>query len=57
MAVTRGGVTCRGGWPEVWRANLEMRGAARVLVRIGEFRTFHLAQLDKRARKFPWAKC
>ncbi|MHC9236216.1 THUMP domain-containing class I SAM-dependent RNA methyltransferase [Pseudooceanicola sp. 502str34] len=50
-----GGVTCRGGWPEVWRANLELRGASRVLVRIGEFRAFHLAQLDKRSRKFPWA--
>ncbi|MDQ2088407.1 THUMP domain-containing class I SAM-dependent RNA methyltransferase [Marimonas arenosa] len=49
-----GGITCRGGWTEVWRANLEMRGAARVLVRVGEFRAFHLAQLDKRARKFPW---
>jgi putative N6-adenine-specific DNA methylase len=51
----RGGVEARGDWPEIWRANLEMRGAARVLVRLGEFRAFHLAQLDKRARKFPWA--
>jgi putative N6-adenine-specific DNA methylase len=50
-----GGVTTRGGWPEVWRANLALRGAARVLVRIGGFRVFHLAQLDKRARKFPWS--
>jgi putative N6-adenine-specific DNA methylase len=49
-----GGVTVRGGWPEVWRANLELRGAGRVLVRIGAFRAMHLAQLDKRARKFPW---
>lgn len=49
-----GGVTLRGGWPEVWRANLELRGAGRVLVRVGEFLAFHLAQLDKRARKFPW---
>lgn len=49
-----GGVTVQGGWTEVWRANLALRGAARVLARIGEFRAFHLAQLDKRARKFPW---
>lgn len=49
-----GGVTVQGGWTEVWRANLTLRGAARVLARIGEFRAFHLAQLDKRARKFPW---
>lgn len=51
---TPGGVTIIGGWPEVWRANLELRGATRVLARIGSFRAFHLAQLDKRARKFPW---
>lgn len=50
-----GGVTILGGWPEVWRANLEIRGASRVLARIGAFRAMHLAQLDKRARKFPWA--
>ena len=50
-----GGVVMRGGWPEVWRANLVLRGASRVLVRIGGFRALHLAQLDKRARRFPWA--
>lgn len=50
-----GGVTLRGGWPEVWRANLELRGATRILLRLGSFMAFHLAQLDKRARKFPWA--
>lgn len=51
-----GGVTVQGDWREVWRANLCLRGAARVLARIGEFRAFHLAQLDKRARKFPWGE-
>ena len=49
-----GGVTLKGGWPEVWRANLEIRGASRVIARIGAFRAQHLAQLDKRARKFAW---
>ncbi|MFO1210959.1 MAG: class I SAM-dependent RNA methyltransferase [Amaricoccus sp.] len=49
-----GGVTVLGGWPEVWRANLELRGAGRVLARIGAFRAMHLAQLDKRARKLAW---
>ncbi len=49
-----GGVTFTGDWPDVWRANLHLRGASRVLVRIGGFMAFHLAQLDKRARKFPW---
>jgi putative N6-adenine-specific DNA methylase len=51
-----GGVVVRGGWPEVWRANLEIRGATRVLARIGAFHAGHLAQLDKLARKFPWSE-
>lgn len=51
----KGGVTVRGNWREVWRANLELRCATRVLVRIASFRALHLAQLDKRARKVDWA--
>jgi putative N6-adenine-specific DNA methylase len=50
-----GGVTCEGDWPEVWRANLMLRGAGRVLARVARFRAMHLAQLDKRARKLEWA--
>ena len=53
--VVEGGVAFMGGWPDVWRANLELRGATRVLARIGSFRAMHLAQLDKRARKIDWA--
>ena len=52
---TAGGVTIWGDWNDVWRANLTVRGASKVLARIGQFRAFHLAQLDKRARKFDWA--
>lgn len=51
-----GGVTFLGGWPEVWRANLVVRGAGRVIARVAEFRAMHLAQLDKRARRIEWAK-
>ncbi|WP_347267847.1 class I SAM-dependent RNA methyltransferase [Paracoccus sp. (in: a-proteobacteria)] len=50
-----GGVTFAGGWPDVWRANLQIRGATKVLARIGAFRALHPGQLDKRARRFPWA--
>ncbi len=50
-----GGVAFQGGWADVWRANLQSRGATRVLARIGSFMAFHLAQLDKRATKFDWA--
>jgi len=51
-----GGVLTQGKWKDVWRANLVLRGASKVLVRIGEFRAHHLAQLDKHARRFPWGE-
>ncbi len=52
--VVRGGVTIKGGWPEVWRANLWIRGASRVLARIDSFRVSHLSQLDARAHEIAW---
>ncbi len=51
---TKGGVTIEGGWPEVWRANLWVRGASRILARIASFHVTHLAQLDSRACEIPW---
>lgn len=53
-SAVKGGVALTGGWADVWRANLEIRGATRVLARFAAFRALHLAQLDKRARKIPW---
>ncbi|HWT11018.1 MAG TPA: class I SAM-dependent RNA methyltransferase [Roseomonas sp.] len=53
--IVPGGVVTRGGWPEVWRANLWIRGAGRVLARIAAFRVTHLAQLDTLAHRVPWA--
>ena len=49
-----GGVTVKGGWPEVWRANLWIRGAGRVLAVLASFPTGHLAELLSQARKVPW---
>ena len=49
-----GGVSIQGGWPEVWRANLWVRGASRVLARLASFPVSHLAQLDRLARQVPW---
>ncbi len=50
-----GGVTLQGGWPEVWRANLWVRGAGRVMAPLDQFKVLHLSQLDARARHVPWA--
>jgi putative N6-adenine-specific DNA methylase len=49
-----GGVTFAGHWPAIWRANLNLRGATRVLVALTHFRAFHLSELDSHARAFPW---
>lgn len=49
-----GGVSVRGGWREVWKANLEMRGTGRVIARIGAFRVPRLVDLEKQAGAVPW---
>ncbi len=54
VSTTTGGVTFKGDWPAVWRANLLLRGASRVLVRLSSFSVVHLAKLDKLARRLPW---
>src|SRR5690606_6685798 len=51
-----GGVTIKGGWPEVWRANLWVRGAGRVLAVLAAFGTERLADLKAKARRVPWAE-
>jgi putative N6-adenine-specific DNA methylase len=49
-----GGVVVKGRWPDVWRANLWVRGAGRVLARIAQFRAVHVAQLDSLAHRVAW---
>ncbi|WOI53435.1 class I SAM-dependent RNA methyltransferase [Parvularcula sp. LCG005] len=51
-----GGVEVRGGWPYVWRANLVLRGANRVLIRLAEFEARHFSDLEQGARDLPWAQ-
>ena len=52
--IVAGGVMFRGLWPTVWRANLSLRGASRVLVRIGELKAPHLSALEEDARRLAW---
>ncbi len=51
-----GGVKVKGGWPDVWRANLVLRGAGRVLARIDSYQVETLEKLARRSRRVPWAK-
>lgn len=49
-----GGVETDGDLNEAARANVVLRCAVRVLLRVAEFRAMHLAQLDKRSKKVAW---
>jgi putative N6-adenine-specific DNA methylase len=49
-----GGVIVKGNWRDAWRANLDVRGANKVLARIDAFRVTHLDLLEKRARRVAW---
>jgi putative N6-adenine-specific DNA methylase len=49
-----GGVRFRGNWQDVWRANLSLRGAVRVLARIDNFQAMHLNQLERLIADMPW---
>lgn len=50
----QGGVRFRGSWRDVWRANLTLRGATRVLARIASFQANHLKILEKQTRQIRW---
>ncbi len=49
-----GGVRFRGNWQDVWRANLCLRGAVRVLARIGNFQCMHLNLLERQIGEMSW---
>jgi putative N6-adenine-specific DNA methylase len=51
-----GGVAWRGPLDTVARANLWLRIASRVIVRLGEFRARTFFELERRARRLPWER-
>jgi putative N6-adenine-specific DNA methylase len=53
-AIAAGGVSFRGGDDAMWRANLWLRAASRVVARVGSFRARALGELERRARALPW---
>ncbi|MEM9724269.1 MAG: class I SAM-dependent RNA methyltransferase [Pseudomonadota bacterium] len=56
MEVLPGGVAFRGDWTTLWRAHLRLRCPGRILLRLGEARVTHLAQLEKwAARGIDWS--
>jgi len=51
-----GGVSFDGDWKDVWRANLELRTAIRVLSRVGRFRARDADELYRGAMKVDWSR-
>jgi putative N6-adenine-specific DNA methylase len=51
---TTGGVAFGGDMSALMRANLHLRSATRVLLRLARFRVHHLAELDRKLRQQPW---
>lgn len=51
-----GGVTFTGNLGDIYRANLHLRTASRVLVRLGSFRATAFSELRKKAGRLPWEK-
>ncbi|HUR91843.1 MAG TPA: class I SAM-dependent RNA methyltransferase [Gemmatimonadaceae bacterium] len=54
--VSAAGVTFKGGLREVYAANLHLRTASRVIVRLARFQARTFAELERHAAKIPWAK-
>ena len=53
----QGGVTFDGDRTALYRADLHLRTANRILVRLGEFPAVGFAELRKRAARLPWERC
>ena len=56
LLVEHGGISFRGDRELVQRANLMLRTASRVLVRLGTFRCRDFPQLFQRCRDLPWGR-
>ncbi|MDF1873179.1 class I SAM-dependent RNA methyltransferase [Vannielia sp.] len=53
--VMPGGVAIRGGWPDVWRANLVLRIPGRVLARLARFQAMSFKALEAQLDEVEWA--
>lgn len=49
-----GGLSLAGDVDALWRLNMGLRTASRVLVRVAEFRAVGFGELERRGRKVPW---
>lgn len=55
VAMEPGGLTLRGGLDAIYAANLHLRTASRILVRAAGFHASTFYELERRAKRVPWA--
>jgi len=53
-AVTAGGVEFKGRLPDCYKANLHLRTASRILMRIGHFKATEFHGMERHISRFPW---
>lgn len=56
LALQPGGVEFTGDLATLYRANLWLRSASRVLLRLGELRAVHFASLRRQVAQLPWER-
>ncbi len=56
-AAVPGGVEFSGGLEQIYQANLALRTATRLLLRLGSFRAEAFWELRKKAARLPWERC
>lgn len=54
--IERGGVAWDGTLAELYEANLRLRTASRILLRLGQFRARTFPELERHSRRLPWAE-
>lgn len=52
--IAEGGAAWHGDMRTVYRANLELRTASRIVARVGEFRARTFGELERHAARLPW---
>lgn len=55
-AIEEGGCNFEGDLAMLYRANLQLRIASRVLLRVGHFHVGHFAELEKKVTALPWTQ-
>lgn len=56
LEVERGGILIRASHRDIYNANLHLRSATRIVVRVARFHASSFAELERRAKKIEWER-